>query len=398
MFLCLELANTTQQSDVFPNYSEESLGAIKFLLREILPRLEKTNKTTYSDSLVHLSNNLIKAQINLALLSEFSDAFNWANFELTQRKNSKEFVLSLPDDEPKTKNPFILNHLKTRIKRDFTRNESQPKISEEEHFKKIDPKLKTNKGLATAFYSSELTPIEKNSNNGFISLQIDDSFFEGITSNETKKRDESIAKIMLLQLEQNFHYYFRQALSQVYQPNDEVGIHTLQLEINGVLVSLFDLICVMSCLIAKAVGFKTINNISHGSVNDIKQKLKDPQTFLFVEHENILNWLKKIEELKDKPETELNAMIELITRLDLPLPFNPLYKIDEKYYFSYESCCRFNLSRLLYDNYVSDKLFNTDKKTKEEKTIINKIQKDREINFTNSLKELFKNFTPFCGI
>jgi hypothetical protein len=151
LFLCLELGETNSQPSNFLNYSEESLEAIKILLKEVLPLLTVENKTTYSLELAQLSNNLIKIQIDIALLAEFLDAFVWADFEMMIKENSKGFVLSLPNGKPKTENLFVLNQLKTIIKRDFKRKESHPKLSEEEHFKKVDPKLKTDEGLAIVY-------------------------------------------------------------------------------------------------------------------------------------------------------------------------------------------------------------------------------------------------------
>ncbi|MDZ4846003.1 MAG: hypothetical protein SH857_10690 [Chitinophagales bacterium] len=115
LFLCLELGETSNQPCSFPNYSEESLEAIKILLKEIFPPLTSENKTSYSLELAQLSNNLIKSQVDIALLTEFLDAFVWAGFEMIKEDCSKGFVLSLPDGKLKTENLFVLNHLKTGV-------------------------------------------------------------------------------------------------------------------------------------------------------------------------------------------------------------------------------------------------------------------------------------------
>lgn len=429
LFLCLELGETSVQPTNFPNYSEESLEAIKILLREVLPLLKSENKSSYSLELAQLANNLIKIQVDMALLEEFLDACVWADFEMIKKEDSKGFVLTLPDGKPKTENLFILNHLKTIVKRDFKRKESQPKISEEDHFKVIDPKWKTDEGLATVFYNSGCTVTSQTP--GTTALPIgDDSIFTDMSSDDPKKREEATSKMFLNMHEQNFHYQYRHALSQIYQPNDEIDIHALHLEIkNNVFVTLYDLLCVMSCLIARADAFRYLSDLPNGSIKGAKfqllynlkqqhpeltdeqlhslansffvqslseiEKQKDINAFIFVEHESILNWLKKIEELKTKSEAELNAMIELLTSFVSPLPFNALYKIDSKYYFSYTTCGKFNLNQLLYDNYISDKLFNPNNKPQKEKPLVEETQKNREIRFTNSLKELFKAHTPF---
>ena len=429
LFLCLELGETSVQLTNFPNYSEESLEAIKILLREVLPLLKSENKSSYSLELVQLANNLIKIQVDMALLEEFLDAFVWADFEMIKKEDSKGFVLSLPDGKPKTENLFILNHLKTFVKRDFKRKESHPQISKEEHFKKNDPKWKTQEGLVTVIHSRGITVTSQTP--GTTSLQAeDDSMLTNMSTEDPKTRDEAILKMMMLSQEQNFHLQFRNALSQTYQPNDEIDIHALHLEIkSNVFVTLYELLCVMSCLIARADAFRYLSDLPNGSIKAVKfqllhnlqqqhpeltpeqlnssansffvqslseiEKQKDINAFVFVEHETVLNWLKKIEELKLKSESELNAMIDLLTSFDSPLPFNALYKIDSKYYFSYTTCGKFNLNQFLYDNYISDKLFNPNNKPHKEKPLVEETQKSREIRFTNSLKELFKTVTPY---
>lgn len=427
LFLCLELGETSAKPTNFPNYSKESLEAIKILLREVLPLLKSENKSSYSVELAELANNLIKIQVDMALLEEFLDAFVWGGFEMIKKEDSKGFLLSLPDGKPKRENLFVLNHLKTFVKRDFKRKESHPKISEEEHFKKVDPKLKTDKGLATVYITGGTITSQTE---GTTFIQVGADYFKDFDSEDPAVKKRATLKMLLDSQEQNFHYQYRQALSQIYQPNDEIDIHALHLEIkNNVFVTLYDLLCVMSCIIARADVFRYLSELPNVSIKGAKyqllhnlkqqhpeltteqlnnsvnslfvqslsefEKQKYFNAFIFVEHETILNWLKKIEELKSKSEAELNAMIDLLTSFVSPLPFNALYKIDNKYYFSYTTCRKFNLNQLLYDNYISDKLFNPNNKPQREKPLVGKTQKSREICFTNSLKELFKSHTPF---
>lgn len=429
LFLCLELGETSFQPTNFPNYSEESLEAVKILMQEVLPLLKSENKTSYSLELAQLSNNFIKVQADMALLEEFLDAFVWADFQMIKKEDSKGFVLRLDHDKPKSENLFVLNHLKTIVKKDFKRKESHHQISEEVHFKKNDPKWKTQEGLATVVHGSGIKVISQTP--GTTSLQAeDDSMLTNMSSADPKTRDDANLRMMKMMQEQNFHYQFRQALSQIHQPNDEIDIHALHLEIkNNVFVTLYDLLCVMSCLIAKADEFRYLSDLPNGSIKAIKfqlmqnllqrhpeltpeqlyssansiiiqslseiEKHLDMPAFIFIEHETVLNWLKIIEELKSKSEAELNAMIDLLASFDAPLPFNALYKIDNKYYFSYTTCGRFNLNQLLYDYYISDKLFNPNNKPNKEKPLVQETQKSREIRFCNSMKMLFKTVTPY---
>lgn len=430
LFLCLELGETSSQPSNFPNYTEESLEGIKILLRDVLPLLKRENETSYSLELAQLSNNLINIQVDIALLEEFLDAFVWADFEMIKKDNSKGFVLSLPDGKSKTENLFVLNHLKTFVKRDFKRKESHLKISEEEHFKKNDQKWKTQEGLATVIHSSNMTVTSQAP--GTTSLQVEnDSMLTDMTSEDPKKRDEAILKMMLHSQEQNFHYQFRNALSQIYQPNDEIDIHALHIELEAnTFVSLFELLCAMSCLIARADAFRYMSEFPNsGSIKSIKRSVWDlinsqkpelsekekenmtnseivhhfkmfdehyeQKTFFFFTEENILGWFAKVEELKTKSQKELKAIINLFSTFDSSLPFNPIYKLEDKYFFSYTTCGKFNLNQLLYDNYISDKLFNPNNKPQSAKPLVAETQKSREIRFTNSLKELFKTHTPF---
>jgi hypothetical protein len=434
LFLCLELGETSVQPTNFPNYSEESLEAIKILLREVLPLLKSENKSSYSLELAQLSNNLIKVQVDMALLEEFLDACVWADFEMIKKEDSKGFVLSLPDGKPKSENLFVLNYLKTFVKRDFKRKESHPKISEEEHFKKNDPKWKTQEGLATVIHSSGM--IVTSQTPGTTSLQAEDeSILTDMTSEDPKKRESATFKMLMNQQEQNFHYQYRQALSQIYQPNDEIDIHALHVEIDAnTFVSLYELLCAMSCLIARADAFRYIGEFPNsGSIKSIKRSVLDlisqqkpelsanekesmanseivhhfkmfdehyeQKIFFFFTEENILGWFAKVEELKSKSQKELKAIINLFSSFNSPLPFNPIYKIENTYHFSYTTCTcgKFNLNQLLYDYYISDKLFKSNPKYQSlnERRLIGENQRNREIRFTKSLNELFQTVTPF---
>lgn len=429
-FLCLELGEASNYSIDFPKYSEDSLAAIKVLFKEILPSLTSVAYTPFSVELVQISNDLIKIQVDIAMLFEIADAFVWADFEMRANENSKGFILGLSPDQKKKENLFILNHLKSMIKRNFKRKEAHPRISEEDHFKKYDSEFKTDEGLATVFIN-KVKIISQTE--GTTSIQVEENFFEDLNSEDASKRDAATTKLLLKSQEQNFHYQFRNALSRIYQPNDEIDIHALHIEIDeDTFVSLYELICAMSCLIAMADAFRYLSDFSKGgSIKSIKQivldlirprnpSLSEPEIeslatsevihhfkildeeygealFLFLKEETFLAWFRKIEELKSKSQKELKAIIKLFSSLDSPIPFNPLYKIEDKYYFSYASCVhnKFSLNQFLYDTYVSDKLFNPHRKKKHEKPLIDKTQKGREIRFTNSLKELLQTFTTF---
>lgn len=428
LFLCLELGETSPQPTIFPNYSEHSLEAVKSLLKEVLPFLDKKNGTPYSFELAQVSNNLIKIQIDIALLSEFLDAFIWTDLEMVQNENGKGFKLGLPLGEPKIENLFVLNNLKTLLKRDYKRKDSQPNISEEEHFKRNDPKWKTMEGLATIFVSKGTSVISQPPGTTF--LEVDESLLD-FDLNDKEKMQEAIYKSHLEAKEQNFHFQFRQALSEIYQPNDEIDIHALHIEIEpNIYVSLYELLCAMSCLIAKADTFRYMAEcLGSSSIESIKRSLKDfinsqkpelsmeekenlmnseivhhfemfdefyeKRIFNFLTRDSILKWFDKVEELKLKTSKELIAIINLFSSVTSVLPFNPIYKINEKYFFSYTTCRKFNINQFLYDMYISDRLFNGRRKAREETIKIGENHKRRETKFTNSLKEILGEYTPF---
>lgn len=428
-FLCVELGETNSEATSFPNYSLESLESIKLLLKEIYPHLTPQNQSEYSDTLFNYSNNLIKVQLDISLIEDFLDAFVWADFCMSEKENKKGFLLSISDNKSKTDNLFILNQLKTLVKRDFNRSESHPKISQEEHFKLNDPKWKTHEGLATIIHSSNV--IIKSQTPGTTSLQVENSMLTDMTSEDPIKKEDALIKMTLHAQEQNFQYQYRQALSQIYQPNDEIDIHALHLQVEpNVYISLYDILCAMSCLIAKADSFRYISDFENGSIKSFKNKAKfllkknnplrteeeinssidayiikslpeieqqyDIKSFNFIEHNSLINWFRQIEELNKKTTQELDSILNLFSRFDSPLPFNPLYKVGEQFYLSYKTCCEFNLNQILYDNYISDKLFNPNNKIKDERPLIEETQKNREVRFTNSLKDLFKIITPFA--
>ncbi len=428
-FLCLELGETNGELIDFPNYSEDSLRAIKLLLYEISPKLTLKNPSDFSTSLVELSNNLIKYQVDISLLDEFLDAFVWGGFEMEQKEEDKGFLLGLKDINNKEKNLYGLNFLKTKLKREYKRSDSNPKVSNEEHFKKNDPKWKTNEGLVGILHSSGVIVTDQTP--GITSLQIDDSIFSDFNSTDYKKSENVLVKMMSIQQEQNFHCQFRNALSEIYQPNDEIDIHKIEIEIEpNIKVTLFDLVCAMSSLIANADMFRYFSGIpDNGTVKAIKnnylnflcnekpelslvdrhrvcnskivnsfaeiEKQLGEKTFRFFSEEILISWLILVEELKHKSLNELKAILKLFSKLNSPLSFNPIYKVGEEFYFSWRTCSEFNVNRMLYDKYISDKLFNHINKPKEEHKKIGELHKNRADQFANSVRDLIKTLTPY---
>lgn len=428
LFLCLELKEANPNTTKFPGYSEESLEAIKRLLKEVTPGLSSENSSGYSPELANLCNQAIRTEIDLILLEDFLDAFVWAGFCVIERPAKMGFRLHLSDSVDRSSNLFILNYLKKEVKRNYKKIESQPHLSEEAHLKKHDPKWKTNEGLVTCLVGGGVTVTSTQP--GTTYMQVNDSFFYA----GSKDGHDSFLNTMALVLEQSFHYQFRQAMALIYQPNDEVDIHALQVEIKPkVFVSIFELICAMSCLIAKADNFRYLSDFYCGSISSIwrdnigKLHVSKPELTLtdlaseldeafihglpqieeryqhslvphIVNLETIVGWFRKVEELKNKKDSELRAIVDLFSSLESGLPFNPIYESGNQYYFSFLTCSRFNLNRHLYDFFISDKLFNSGRKTKEELLRVDKSQKSRELKFTSSIADILKILTPFVAV
>ena len=90
LFLCLELGEENARKDIFPVYSKESLGAIKKILSNVLPKLNQKGQAPYSPQLTQLCNDLIKTQQDIILLEDFAGAFVWAGFEMKAKENNQD--------------------------------------------------------------------------------------------------------------------------------------------------------------------------------------------------------------------------------------------------------------------------------------------------------------------
>lgn len=429
-FLCLELGETNPQGSKFPCYSEESLKAIKHLLKEIFQKPNTVGQSGYSVTLVNISNKLLRLQLDIEFLGDFLDAIIWGGFEMNDTGNKKGYLITIPAGQTKSKNLFILNELKNKYKRNYKRITAHPEISKEDHFLKNDPKWKTQEGIVGVIHNSSGKITEHRP--GLTSIQYNDELFINLKSEDPLQRNLAFQELFLVQQEQNFHFQFRQALSQIYFPNDEVDIHALHLQIEpNILVTLYQLICAQSCLIAIADSFRTSSEFPNGAnINTFKkncllhlqnkggeltsdaneycddqivnnfieiEKHYNGNIFNFITEDILISLFARIEGLHECTKDEMLAMIKLFSGLETKIPFNSIYKAEDTYYFSYATCCKFDLNRNLYNNYISDKLFNSQSQQKPLNSKIDETHKSREFQFTNSLKDLFMKFTPFVA-
>lgn len=427
-FLCLELGTYSYPNSTFPIYSEDSLTAVKTILWEAKNRFNPKNPSPYSPALVQSSNTLLKIQMDLDSLEEFVDAFVWAGFEMEQTKDFQGFLLSIVERNKKELNPLILNQIKTIIKRTYKQTESHTGISTEKHFIKNDPKWKSNEGVLGAIVLKGATIQFKTP--GITSINAEPGEFPELDAANPESINAMAQKAMEAYLTQNFHVQLRQAISCVYQPNDEIDIKTIQIEIKpNMFFSLFELIAAMSSLISWSDAFRYFADFpDSGSIKSIKRNLyhqlssQDNSLSEFEKHE-IINWkivsefnlmnsapeniffsllktdsiinkFREVEELKDKSLIELETILNLFSDLNFKTPFNPIYKCNNDYYFAHHSCL-FNMNRILYDNYISDELFNSKKPTEKQRKHVGNLQKNRELQFGNSIANIFKGLTPY---
>ncbi len=340
----------------------------------------------------------------------------------------------MPPQSKKEKNLFLLNELKAQIKRDYKRSESQEKISDQEHFKRIDQIYKTNEGLATVFHSSGVKTISQTP--GLTSMQVDDEYFSKATSSDPKESGEAMVKLIHLMLTQSFHYNLRHALSNIYQPNDEIDIHALQIQVKeNQYASLYEIFCVVSCIIGIADGIRYIRQFPYGGgiasvkqdiirnlqtqnpekeleklahdadviiVNHLPEIEKVCQPFDILTSEAIMKYLKRIEELKQKTDNELLNLVDMIFSLENKIPFSPLFKINGEYFFSFRSCYQVDLNRMVYDYFVTNKLYSSTRAIKgsEEAKGAGENQQSRESKFNLAIKNILLNLTPYseCGL
>lgn len=427
LFVNLELGDASPQPSDFPSYSEDSLTALKNILSEISPQLVPDNSTGYSVHLAQLCRNLINAEMDMILVAKCHDYVSHGGMVLEPKNDGYGSVAKYPTKYSAERRLNILNQFKTGVSRQFQRNISQTNLSKLDHFKINDPLYKSDQGILSVLHNSNVSV--SGLPEGTTSMQVDDSFFDELKSDDPEIRTKGSEKIIELLFKQSFNYHLRQALSGIYLPKDHVNAHQFRIRlVENLSTSVFEFICVVSCLVAKAWTFQNLSDFPGSSIMSFKrallynlihcypdesQTILDDQTNSLIVHElsvieknhipgafhlfemhQILSLLSEVEDLKQTPSNVLEAIVNLISNISGELPFNPIYKIDELYYFSYKSFTGFDVNRIIYDFIVSDRLFNVRK--------INSLElpreayhKVREQSMVGELKLLFMNITPY---
>lgn len=426
LILAIELRDSNDNYFNHQGYEFKVLASVKKCFTIIPNTTQKPTSATYSLDLFNKVNHLIGLYTDQLILDEFRDLFLWSDFDLMPNVNGIGYTLQLGENKSKKDNFYVLNELKNQVKRNVKENESNSMISREQHFLKIDPILKTNEGLATIFHSSGVIINEQT--NGTTALKIEDEIFDKIISKDVNEREAANVKIMTLLLEQNFHVRYRAALAQIFQPSDEINVHTSLIKLSELFhASLFEIFAALSSLIAVADIFRYMHSMPNFegidgmrrivkdyiksvslalAPNEIQieankyianylDKIEDQQrVFTFHTKDFFINYFKKIDELKSKSDEELNLIFNLFCDENGKMPFLPIFKINEQYYFSYKTCLNSDLNRMLYDYFITKELY-SNSVNNSNNAINSKRAKQREENFNNGIMNTFKLLTPF---
>ena len=425
-YIVLDLGSTHIEPDNLVGYSLESLEALKISLCRIVPKLSSENQSDFTLALFDDVRLLIRLETDNCLLKSFLDIYIYADFFLKKIQDGPGFNLEVFSDEYKSKNIYIKELIKTEFKRSYKRGEAQGEISQQPTFKKLDPIYKSDLGLAPIIVSKGITVTS--STPGITFLEDTEGILDKITSENLEEQAKAQAQLLKTIIEQNFLVNFRRAHSEVWQPADVIDIHALHIYVGDTYVSLFDIFCVSSCLIAFADNLRYVDEISQGNIAALKnlllwqvrsknpplseQQINEGCDKYIVDHlsdiekssnyhlfhyfglTEFINLLKRTEELKGKTDKDLESIINLFASIDSSLPFSFLYRVDDKYYFSYKTCNLANLNRMIYDAIITQKLFNNRDKSGSEKDIANSEHGNRETMFNTAIEKLFKTLTP----
>ncbi len=419
LFLVIELGDD--------GYSYEMLSAVKAIYFRIQPKL-RPDSTNYSLELFNCVKFLLELEADLNKIKEYMDLYIEAGFNLTPNSENKGYLLALNDDTDRKKNLFLLNHIKTSIKLRYQFELSDQEVSKELHFLLNDPKYKTQEGLATIIHNSSVMITQQMP--GTTSMQIEDKIFEKMKSKDELERKEADLEFWGIINNQHFHFYYRLALASIYQPNDDIEIHELMIKLDDkCYMSVYEIFTAISSLTAYAKVIGTFDGVPGGDSiqslrSDIHQhitisnkeisedsaykeankyiankllEIEESKTpFRFLKKENIFNIFRKIEELKNKSNEELELLLELLADIKSQIPILPIFKVQDEYYFSLRSCASFNLNRLLYDYFITDRLYNNYRiaDTSHRKQI-GKNSQGREQSFNNSVKKCLQQITPY---
>jgi hypothetical protein len=412
LYLILELSDN---KNGWPSYTPTAIRAIKRIVQKTNLKYKAEEIRNPSKELFNTSLALLNLTIDQLLVSEFVDLFIWADFQL--EKEETGWILK-PKAKSRQANLFINNIVKSEIKKSFLKRESQSLISSQKHFLKNDPEWKSNEGFLGAI-SSKGTKVKPNTP-GVTALEVRKEIFEKLKSTDPAVYNEGVMWLLWFQAEQNFHVNLRNALSEVFLPNDVVDVNQLKIPFSkDIHISIYDFFCIISCLASYASTYHDLNQSPYSNLATIKpllyEKIKkdypqikesevwvqcdsnivlhynDWEKYLVVkplisfDRVDMLEMLRKVEELKAKQEEELITILDFLSNPESTLPFTPIYKLGNRYYFSFTTGM-FNLNRAIYDAFVAQEIFNSYNKDEVSQKRVGVQQSNREALFRKSLR------------
>ncbi|PQJ08921.1 hypothetical protein CJD36_021900 [Flavipsychrobacter stenotrophus] len=421
--LVVEIGDVFEKPDITPGYSFKSLKTMKRILREFEAKKSEHPESGYSVELYNCVKQLFGLKIDLETLLDFISAYETGHFDLVQLAGQQGYELIPYADVPDGSNQYILERLKTEIKQSYKKQEAQDGISGEDHFKSIDPVLNTDKGFA-AIAVSGATLVNKPE--GTTELKMDESIFDKMNSSNQQVQQRGFTESLLAFREQHFHYNYRHAMAEAYYPNDILDIHDYALKTNNeIVISLYDVFCVTSCLVAMADNYRYFSLFpgkkgvqdaipavieSIKSVHpDIEQEVLQKEVitsivthfeiienqcnpFVLLTKNEIITQLRTITELNKKADDELLFLLDTICAIENSFAYNPLYKLGNKYIFLYKACVDLNFNRMVYDYFISDNLFTPGTKSNA-KDPSKSNDKLREEEFCKGISNCLKNLT-----
>ncbi len=429
LFLTVELGSTPRGSYYLAAYNWESLSAIKEIYVWASKVLKPKGQTAYNLELFNTVKHLLMLRVDLLLIRELADICVWAGYEIEKSKPHQGYRVSYPPELSKGDNLYLLNVLKSRYKSSQLKKESQELLSSEQHFKAVDPALKTNEGLAVVFHSSGIKT--EASSPGFTSIQLADQLFEQMNSEDEVTKSKAHVAMMYTALNQSFHYHYRHALASVFQPKEAQEIHQLRVKLpTGINISLYELFCTVSCFYAIADNYRYVRQLpgtggigmlKHSIINQLKrehpektnEQLQDQaeviianqlsdiekinQPFDILSQDGLLNHIKKIEELKQKTDRELIQIIDFLCSANNHLPFNPIYKLGEEYLIPHQLYSAADVNRMLYDYFVTKQLYSSKWKVAggEDAKEVGGFQKLRSEKISSDVQRLLAQLTSF---
>lgn len=421
--LVLEIGDVFEQPDITPGYSFKSLKSFKSIIREYDPNKHRESESRYSLDLYNCVKQLIALKIDLETLLDFIGAYESAEFDLTQLEDGKGYELRQLESVPKMANQYVIERVKAEIKQNYRKREAHEGISREEHFKAIDPTFKTDKGFAAIAVSGATLVSQPD---GTTDLKLDENIFDKMNSNDPATQQKGFIESLFAFREQHFHYNYRHAMAEAYYPNDILNIHDYIIKTpRGKQVTLYDVFCATSCLVAVADNFRYFSQFpGHRGIVDtipaiietiksvkpdiaeveLKKEIVDviathfesveanTVPFIFLSRKEIITQLRVIKELNNKSDEELGALIEIIVSAKNSMAYNPLYKVGDEYLFHYKACLQPNFNRMVYDYFISQNLFRNG--TKSNKHDLDKSNdKFREEEFCKAISRCLKKIT-----